>query len=259
MAQGIVRSKLSLDQAARMNVRLAEMMQLQGEVLRLGGEGWMPKYLRRTGIPFQWGWAYELSVAEMIVLMTLLTGSLDELRDAIDQGYEAFLALPDAIEKQADAAKPKRRIVIAVYALLCALVHSMRAIGYHSQSMDELIARGLRGDALALRRAIAIDPTALAMPSVAAHVTKMHIVGDRTQLRQLYNAAGKGPNKQLQPNWQLRYFERILREGSVFRDRSREDVFHMIVDKTRLYDGRGGDAFKGLFTLFDRWREDATT
>jgi hypothetical protein len=117
----------------------------------------------------------------------------------------------------------------------------------------------LAGDELALKQAVAVDATVLAMPSVASHVAQLQLGGERKRLAALYKAAAKGPNKQLEPNWQLRYMERVLDEEGVIGAHGKEAVFKLVTERLKLYDTRGADPFKGLFTTFQRWRDSATT
>lgn len=88
---------------------------------------------------------------------------------------------------------------------------------------------------------------------------ELQLLGESKRLAPIYRAAIKGPNKQLQPNWQLRYMERVFREGRTAEEFGREAIFELVTDRLRLYDARGSDPYKGLFTLFTRWNEDATT
>jgi hypothetical protein len=53
--------------------------------------------------------------------------------------------------------------------------------------------------------------------------------------------------------------ERVLAEEGVIRAHGKEAVFKLVTERLKLYDTRGSDPFKGLFTTFQRWRDSATT
>jgi hypothetical protein len=174
--------------------------------------------------------------------------------------YGELLGVLDGLEADENVpVKAKRRRVIMVIALLLALSYSCKAIGYYSLSIHELVSKGLDGDGLAIRQAVAVDPSVLSMPSVVSYMGALQLGDERRLLAAIYRAAMKGPYKQLQPNWQLRYMERVLREGGTAEAFGREAIFDLVTERLNLYDSRGSDPYKGLFTLFHRWREDATT
>lgn len=252
---------LTVDQAARVNSKLAEFLRLETEIKQLINERWVPKYLRRTGLPISWAWCHEFSVAETVALLFQLTDSAEVILRAMTGGvdYGELLDVLDKLEADETPVKAKRRRVIMVIALLFALSYSCKAIGYYSRSIHELVHSGLEGDELALRQAVAVDPSVLTMPTVASHMGALQLCDERRQLAAIYKAAIKGPHKQLQPNWQLRYMERVLHEGGTAEAFGREAIFDLVTERLKLYDPRGGDPYKGLFTLFRRWREDATT
>lgn len=253
---------LTPEQAARVNSKVADFLRFEAEIKQLINEKWLPKYLRRTGLPIYWAWCHEFSVAETIALLCHLTDAGDVILRAMtgDMDYGELLDVLDGLEDdQAVPLRVKRRRVVMVIALLLALSYSYKAIGYHSLSIRELVSRGLDGNDLPLRQAVAVDPSVLSMPSVVSYMGELQLGNERRKLAAIYRAAMKGPNKQLQPNWQLRYMERVLREGGTAEAFGREAIFDLVTDRLRLYDARGSDPFKGLFTLFHRWKVDATT
>jgi hypothetical protein len=253
--------RLTPDQAARVNSKVTEFLRLDAEIKQLVNERWIPKYLRRTGLPIYWAWCHEFSVAETVALLSQLTNSAEIIVRAMAGAadYGELLDVLDQLDADETPIKIKRRRVIVAIALLFALSYSRKAIGYYSKSIHELVNRGLAGDDLALRHAVAVDPSVLTMPSVASYLGMLQLCDERRKLAAIYKAAIKGPHKQLQPNWQLRYMERVLHEGGTAEAFGREAVYDLVTERLKLYDPRGGDPFKGLFTLFARWNEGATT
>lgn len=253
---------LTPGQAARINSKVAEFLRFETEIKQLFNETWLTKYLRRAGLPIYWAWCHEFSVAETIALLCQLTDSPEVILRAMTGrvDYGELLDVLDRLDtEQVEPVRAKRRRVVIVIAFLLALSYSCKAIGYHSLSIPELVTKGLGGDDLALRQAVAVDPSVLTMPSVAWYMAELQVREERRRLAAIYRAAIRGPHKQLQPNWQLRYMERVLREGGTAEAFGREAIFRLVTERLKLYDARGADPYKGLFTLFHRWKADATT
>ena len=265
---------LTPEQAARINSRVAEFARLEKSIHSLVGERWIPKYLRRTGLPITWSWAHELTVSELVYFLAQLTDSAELLIKAAGESrYEDLLNGLDDLEAEDKVPRYKRRRVVVVIALLIALSYSCRSIGLYSLSIPELVRKGLDGDDVsvgerqvgrggddvALRHAVSVDPSVLSMPTVASYLATLQLEGDKRELSSIFRAAVKGPSKQLQPSWQLRYMERVFREGGTIESYGRDAVFRLVTERLRLYDSRGADPFKGLYTAFDRWKESATT
>lgn len=250
---------MTLDQVERFKEFLLGLGHLEGEIRALANDAWVPKYLRRTGAPLYWALWYEFSLGELLALIFNAAGMGGAFLDIAKSSdmHERLLDWPDQVD--GPSPKVKRRQVILVLSMLYALLYSVKAIGYHSISIHELVQKGLDGDEIALRRAVAIDPSVLSMPSVVGLVSGLQLRGKARQLRQLYLAAAKGPNRQLQPYWSLRYMERVLTEGRVLESHTKEAIFEFVTQRLKLYDARGQDSFKGLFTTLSRWRENATT
>ena len=253
---------LSLKDIERFNGRLAEVLSLESTLREIEGATWVPKFYRRTGIPLVWAWVYSFSFAETLALALHVVGLQEDFlcRLRSDNPYDAILDLAEKFDPDPKSDRHFRRRLIAVLPLLYAMVNSIRAIGYHSQSIDELLARGVGGgEPVMLRNAVAVDPTVLSNPLVADHVSRLQLRGHKKELALLYRAASNGPRKQLQPNAQLRYMERLLSESGAIQQHGREAIFELVTRRLKLYDDRGADPYKALFMSFDRWRKDATT
>lgn len=251
---------LTPEQAARINSRVAEFARLEKSIHSLVDERWIPKYLRRTGLPVGWSWAHEFSIGELVSLLAQLTDSAELLVEAAGEArYEDLLDGLERLEADDNVPRFKRRRVIVLVAILLAISYSCRSIGLYSLSIPELVRRGIEGDNIALRHAVSVDPSVLSMPSVASHLATLQLRGSKRELSAIYRAAAKGPSKQLQPSWQLRYMERVFREGGTIQAAGKEAVFQLVTERLKLYDVRGADPFKGLYTAFARWEESATT
>lgn len=251
--------KITLEDAERLNDLLPTLAAISEHLPEITKEPWIEKFLRRSGLLPIWSWAYLFTTPEILAIMSILDGSQEDLIRASQDGTHILLdSIDEDEEGPKDHPRNKRRNKILLLACLCALSHTARAIGLHSSTMDELIDNGLDGDDLALRRAVAIDPTVLSLPTVNAYISWLLMRGGKAKVRKLYDAARNGPNKQLVPNWRLRYMERVLREGEVLELHSHEEVYKLVVERMHLH-GKKGDSFKSLFTAFARWRKESTT
>lgn len=251
--------KITPVEAERLNDLLPSLAAISEHLPKLAKKPWIEKFLRRSGLLPYWSWAYLLTTPQLVAIMSILDGSHEEFERASREGVHILLDSIDADESVSkDHPKNKRRRKIVLLACLYALSHTAKAIGYHSLTMDQLIDKGLNGDDLALRRAIAIDPTVLAHPIVNAYISCLLIEGAKAKVRKFYDAARNGPNKKSVPNWRLRYMERVLYEGEVLELHSQEEVYKLVVDTMHLH-GKKGDSFKSLFTNFARWRKQSTT
>ena len=254
-------SPITLENIAKFNSMLAEVVEAEPSIRRLPDESWLPKFYRRTGLPLSWSWAYCLKFSEVLALALHSLGIQDEFlaHARSEQPYHALQEFVENFDPQPKTDRRYRRRVAAVLPLLNAMIYSIRAVGYHSQSIDELVIRGLCGEPVMLRNAVAVDSTVLSCPLVADHIARLQLHGEKKELALLYRAAASGPRKKLQPYWQLRYIERVLAEANAIELYGRESIYELVTERLKLYDTRGADPYKALFMSFDRWRKDATT
>ena len=109
-----------------------------------------------------------------------------------------------------------------------------------------------------LFRSASTDGSILAAPSVAHQLSLAVLRKDKAFLRRLKKALD-GPHKGRQPHKKLRFSALILDEAGALVAGNREHVFDVVTNQLRLYEQRHGDAFKGMFTQFARWKADAAT
>lgn len=254
-------SALTLDHIVQFNGKLTEIAALEGVIRSIESATWLPTYYRRTGIPLIWSWAYCLSLSETLALALHTIGLQEDFlaRLKSDAPLDGVLEFAEKFDPDPKSDRHFRRRLIAVLPLLYAITYSIKAIGYHSQSIHELLTRGLNGEPVMLRNAIGVDATILSNPLVADHVSRLQLRGEKKQLALLYRAAANGPRKKLQPYWHLRYIERMISESGAIQHYGREAIFELVTEKLKLFDARGSDPYKALFMSFDRWRKDATT
>jgi hypothetical protein len=248
--------------------QLGRLLKLSHEMPSLGDLGvWLlsrPKFIRmlaESGAVFHWAWAYELSLPELIGLMVYAAGDVDDLMriaDA-DDPQEAVLSLAESTSNQPDDADDTpawhRLLVIE---LLVAVIKCIECYRSYSESVCDLVAKARAGDRAAILKAVRIDPSVLASPSIAEQVSLAVLESDKQFLKQVKGAYAT-PRKKLAVYTDLRFVGVLLREAEAFEHAPSEHIYDVVVNRFGLYDQRGGDARKGLLTLFKRWQESATT
>jgi len=65
---------ITIEQAKRVSDQLDGMLALREQIHELSELRWFPKYIRRTGSMFQWSFAYEVTLAELLGVLFILTG-----------------------------------------------------------------------------------------------------------------------------------------------------------------------------------------
>lgn len=237
--------KISPEHAARIEAQLPTLATISEHLPELAREPWIETFLRRSHLPPAWSWAYLFSTPQLVAIMSILDGSQEDLLQASREGAGARPDFPDGGDGEPKPSpRNKRRNKILLLACVCALSHTARAMGLHALTMDQLIDRGLEGDDIALRRAVAIDPTVLSLPAVNAHVSRLRLEGAKARIRQLYSAAEKGPNRKLAANWPPGCMQRVLLEEEFPAIHGHEEVHELVAGKMRLY-GTRGDSYEG--------------
>jgi hypothetical protein len=220
-----------------------------------------PRFIRLIESPriqFSWSLAYELDYPVMLALLICVVGeqaAFDRLAGAVDKHEEV---LKMAEEEPTDPGRVRPAKALFAVGLLMALGKSAECMSLYSVSMNELVARVRVGNLEALLRAVTVDPTVLSAPSAAHQLSLAVMRKDKLFLRRLQKALS-GPHKGRHPYKKLRFSALMLEESGAMAAGNREHVFDVVTNQLRLYEQRHGDAFKGLFTQFARWKADAAT
>lgn len=252
--------KLSPEQLRRALKLADEQPTLQSVSSLLASGPHFRSVVEESGAVFQWAWAYELSMAELIALIAWVLDEDDELIAMLhsDDPQEQLLSLAeDEVVDVGSETLPDWRRLLGLE-LLIALIKCFESYRSYSQSLCDLVAKAGRGNREALLKAVRIDPSILASPTGAELVSLAVLNSDKRFLKQVKGAYAT-PRRKLAMYADLRLVEVLLHEAEAFSAAPSERIYDVVVNRMGLYDHRGGDARKGLLTLFKRWRESAIT
>lgn len=219
------------------------------------------RLVESSRIKFTWAAAYELEYTYMLAALLVTIADPQEIAGLSRADDKVEFVLVQAESESASEALPTRvsaRKALLALGLLMALVKCGECMSLYSVSMNELVARARNGDREALVRAVKIDPSVLGAPSIA-HQLALAVMRREKRFLQRIKKAFDGPHKGLMPYRKLRYSALILEEAGALSPGNREHVFEVVTHQLRLYEQTKGDAFKGLFTQFTRWKEHAST
>lgn len=249
---------MSPDQFAR-TLAIMDGWETWGDVYKeLRAKPRFQRLIESPRIKFSWAAAYEFDFITMMAALIWVVGdqaAIDRIVRAEDK-HEEVLAMAE--EEPEEPGRIRTARALFAVGLLTALFKSAEALSLYSVSLNELVARARDGDQEALFRAVSVDPSVLAAPSVGHQLSLAVMRKDRQFMRRIKKALD-GPHKGRQPYRKLRYSALMLEEAGALVPGNREHVFDVVTNQLRLYEQRQGDAFKGLFTQFARWRADAAT
>lgn len=222
-----------------------------------------PKFRRavvESGTVFQWAWAYELSMAELVGLMAWAIDAQDEVVTIIesDDPQETMLRFAERDEEVVVPVEVPVWRKLLVLELLVACIKCFECYRSYSVSLCELVAKARTGNSEAILQAVRVDPTALATPSIAERLSLAVLQGEKRLLKRVKGAFAT-PRLKLVMYTDLRFVEVLLHEAGAIKPENYDHIYDVIVNRLGLYDHRGEDARKGLLTLFKRWREAAST
>lgn len=221
----------------------------------------LSRLLPHQGVLFQWGWAYEFSMVEM--LMMLFSG-VDEIQILIDAGkaddpHASLLDFVRRYEPDFSSGKPKASKLLYNLSLLMATLKTLRALKLYAKSMNRLFHMGMQGDDESYILAARIDPSCLSSPSLAKRVCIAQMGGDSRFIKRIHKAAVDGPQKSLRVYEKLRFTTVLLEESGAFKTTGKDDLYKVLVEELRLYEANKGDPQKGLFRNIDLWRKASIT
>jgi hypothetical protein len=251
--------KLSSDQLDEILAFRRQMLGIGQQLPSLVRTKRLSRLLSRRSVEFQWSWAYELELSEMLALMLMTIGEAGIVMRAAQTADPQQSIIDDtkAYEPRPGRVRPAR-LVFAI-ALLMANFNSVRSLGLYSKSINRLIRDGCGGDDDAFVSAIRVDPTAIAAPSLAKRLAIATMAGEKKFLRRITKAAGEGPHKALLVFDQLRFATALLEDSGAFEVATRSQLYETLVNRLGLYEHKKGDPMKGLFRNVDLWRKASST
>ena len=213
-----------------------------------------PEKLRGLLTPhFYWAALYERPFLDLLTALTITAGMSEEVLAMallFDPQEAALRAIDGCIE---DA--PNSELNFShIFTLLYAVTKSKECLMTYDLYLDELIAKIRGGNDQALFKAVRIDRSVVAAPTVADRITLAEIESDQEFFKTLGKAISAGPPKQAADYPDLRYMLATLDAEGVLDKLTQEDEFRIFVVQLRVYPD-GDDAERSLHQFNYRWKK----
>lgn len=220
-----------------------------------------------------WSHLYELPFLEHVSTVVVALGQQDLVRKiaAAPRQVEALVASIAELDEddtefspaEKEALRPK---LARILGLSTSLVKSMRCLMAYGVYLNDLVALvrlgGPKGDQ-ALLKAVRIDPTVLAAPSLQARFCRAVLEDDQKFLSTIKRAINGPLTKQQQANAdKIRFVLQVIQDAHV--EHLTDDELHeLFVKELALYAAPSrtdaGDAAKGIRAIRDRMKKAKAT
>lgn len=252
---------LSVEQLSQLLAIYDEMSTVADEFPSIIRSKRVGRLLSNPNIVFQWGWAYEFTLPEMMAMAFVGIDEANAIFEATRSGdpHQHLIDFAKGYEPDFSSGKPKASKLLWNLALMMAIHHSMRSLKLYARSLNRLILRGQQGDDESFICAVRIDPSCFDAPSLSKRMAIAQMGKDRRFLKRIYKAAADGPNASLRVHEKLRFTTVILDEAGSFEAATQGYLYDVLVEELNLYESRKGDPKKGLFRNLDLWRKLSTT
>lgn len=181
-----------------------------------------------------WAAFYELPFAQHVALGLYLLGQKDKLLEMASAQDPQEEVLRWVESGAADGPDPTEETIGGYVAVLVSFQRSVLSIMLYQRSMSKLIEEAREGDDEALFKAVRIDRSAIACPTIAARIAKAEVLGEKRFFERLRSAL-KGPSKK---HWEaysdLRYSLAVLREFGL-DSLSDAELERLLVDVLKVY------------------------
>ena len=219
------------------------------------------RLLSSQNVAFQWGWAYERSLPEM---MAMAFSGIDEANAVLEAArsgdpLQNLMDFAKVYEPDFSTGRPKASKLLWNLAVMMAIHHSMRSLKLYARSLNRLIVRGQQGDDESFILAVRVDPSCFDAPSLSKRMAIAQMEKDRRFIKRIYKAAADGPNASLRVHEKLRFTTVVLDQSGSFEAASKDHLYTVLVEELNLYESRKGDPKKGLFRNLDLWRKVSST
>ena len=184
-----------------------------------------------------WAAFYELTFSKHVALGLYLLGQSErivEIAKAEDPQEAMFRwAEEDAGNLMADGSEIDLGSVLAA---TVSMQRSIFSLMLYKQSMSALVEEAREGDEDALFKAVRVDRSALACPSIAMRIAKAELLGEKRFFERLRSALKEPSRKHWEYYSDLRYSLAVLREMG-FDSMSDAELEHLLVDVLKVYPG----------------------
>jgi hypothetical protein len=206
-----------------------------------------------------WGF-YELPLLTTTMFVAKVLGLADALRHANDHANPhraAIDALTGEIAGELTSLEPLKPSTRALLiGAILSLINSLEAAKYYGLTMDQLVSPSQRSKESALRKAVSIDPLAVATRAGAAILAAKTLKGEEGYCVSLM--ATRLPAKR-RTHRELRILHLLMRDVGALKGTKTDDLVDIVCGTLGRYAKYAGDAGRNLRELFRRFEKDATT
>ncbi|MDP5240884.1 hypothetical protein Q9Q94_15185 [Uliginosibacterium sp. 31-16] len=249
--------KLSLDQFKRLVAVLPELQQQMADIPRLVRGCSQEKLNQLFEKDFFWADCYELPFVEQIALLLYVLGKAHLPVEAAQQPdpQQACIDFIDQDEEWQGPVEPFK--LQDVVGLTLMLQRNILSIMLYQRSLSALLEEARAGNFDSLFKAVRVDRSIVACPTVAACIARAELADDKDFFLRLGHAL-KGPSKKHWKSYQnLHYAMYMLRECG-FDRMSEAQLENLFVNELKLYEAHPG-AGKNLFKQFREGKGFSTT
>ncbi len=224
-------------------------------------------------LPVSWSHLYEHPFLEHVARVVVAFDEADTLKElaAAERPVLAAASYLNTLDADESEFSPEEKESLRpqlglIFGLVTSLLKSLRCLMAYGVYLNDLVAQarlgGKKGDS-AVFKAVRIDPTAIAAPSIHARVSRAVLEDDQEFLDSLKQAMNGPLSKQHQANAdKIRFVLQVLDEAKIER-LSDDEVHDLFVKQLALYaePGRGdaGDAAKGIRAIARRMKKAKAT
>lgn len=196
-----------------------------------------------------WSHFYELPAKDHFVQSMVVFGAHDELKRLAQSPnqIQELVHIAESLDEDEDEWEPTeeereilRKTLGAVFAMIMSVMNSLRSLMIFGVYLNDLVALvragGDKGDQ-ALLRAVKIDPTVLACPSVNARISRALMLDEDGFLAKVRRAMNGKLTKREQRNYQdMRVVLQVLHETGAPK-LNQDDLYILFVEELKLIRG----------------------
>lgn len=224
-------------------------------------------------IPAAWSHLYEKPLTEHIARAVHafgLNNELEQIAHAPNKVDAAISIITEASNDDSDLSPTEkeemRPFLGIIFGITTSLIRSMQSLMAYGAYLNELIAiartGGVRGDK-AIYKAVRIDPSVIATPTVINRLSQALLENDQKFLLSVKKSINGGLSKQAQANTdKIRLVLQVLRESEASR-LSDDELVKLFVDELKLYSATAksgtGDSAKAIRAIENRMKKAKAT
>jgi hypothetical protein len=202
-----------------------------------------------------WGHLYELPITHLLVASMIVLGWVDQVTAAAasndpNRTLWDSIDTDEAVNNVEALAEEEQAIV---WALVFAVIGNITARGMFNRWLSDLVSDAARGDDEALFNAVVADRVAVQSRPIAGRISEAQMVGDESFMNRLAKAITRTRPRRPKPEYDLaRYMLDVIHELVGPGEITHEALYHVLVEKLRLYPDDGKDPMSGLKKLIQK-------